>query len=142
MKPIKIYTGITNGKPQDKEGLENAFKYFEGLGVDITIERHKTRRTNPQNKYWWGCVLPLIVNYLEETEGLVYSSEEIHEYYIQKGYFGYKKILIHGEETEIPKRSSESTTLEFSNAKERLQLEWAERNLIIPDPNQKDFLED
>jgi len=140
MKPIRIYTGVTGGKIQDQGALDNAIKCFEGLGVDITIERHTTKRTNPQNKYWRGVVLPLICKYLEEVEGLNYSEQEIHEYYISKGYFGYKKVIIHGEETTMPKRSSDATTLEFMGAIDRLQKEWSLRGLNIPDPNQKDFL--
>ena len=137
MKTIKITTGISKGVPQDFLLLEDSFRYFEGLRIDITIERHKTRRTNPQNKYLWGCVWPGIQEFLEE-QGIDINIQEIHEHYISKGYFGMKDSKIDGD--MIPKRSHESSTLEFAAAIERLQREWSIRGLVIPDPGQTDFI--
>jgi hypothetical protein len=41
---------------------------------------------------------------------------------------------------QIPKHTSELSTLEFMTAKEKIQLFFAEKGLIIPDPDQKEFL--
>ena len=42
----------------------------------------------------------------------------------------------------VPQGLSRATTQQASEAKERIQQEWAEKGLIIPDPNQKEFLEE
>jgi hypothetical protein len=35
--------------------------------------------------------------------------------------------------------SSEADTFEFNQAIAKIQREWAERGLVIPDPNEKDY---
>ena len=87
MKAIKIYTGITNGFPQDLGAIENAFRHFEGLAVDITIERHRTKRTTKQNKYLW-FVFGLIAEHLNQAAGKDFAPQDVHDYYVGRGYFG------------------------------------------------------
>jgi len=144
METIKIHTGITNGRPQDVEGLRNAFKYFEGIPVDITIEKHKTKRSNQQNKYLWGVAWDLIAEFLNRPENkiasITFTPKDVHDHYVKRGYFGFKTSEIDGE--QIPKGSSEATTIEFKEAIERLQKEYATRGLVIPDPGQTEFLEE
>ncbi|OGU84379.1 MAG: hypothetical protein A2W11_03730 [Ignavibacteria bacterium RBG_16_35_7] len=141
MNPIKIYTGITNGLPQDLKSLELAFQHFEGVGVDITIERHKTKRSNQQNKYLWSVVWNKIVDFIFDLTGKRFVPQDIHDNYVKLGYFGYKESPV-DVNIKIPKGSSEATTIEFMEAVSRIQMEWAEKGLVIPDPNQKDFIND
>lgn len=140
MQPIKIFTGVTNGIPHDKETIDNAYKHFEGIGIDVTIEKHKTKRTNPQNNWLWGVAWTLIAEFIYKTTGKKFSLQEIHDHYKSKGYFGFKTSPITND--DIPKGSSEATTFEFSQAKDRIQKEWAQKGLIISDPNQTEFLEE
>lgn len=134
---MKLITGITNGKPERLEQFFENCKYFEGQKVDVIIERHKTKRTNPQNRYWWGVMLKLVTDYMNE-QGYELTEQDWHDYYVNKGYFGYKDIL----GVQVPRGSSEATTLEFNEVIDKIQKEWALRGLIIPDPNQTEFLED
>lgn len=137
--PIKILTGIVRGKPVDQESIDNACRYFEGVAVDITIEKHKTKRSNLQNKFLWGVMWTKIQKFIFDTTGKLFSAQDIHDHYKHRGYFGFKES-IDGDTT--PKGSSESTTIEFMESIERLQKEWAVKGLIIEDPNQTDFLEE
>jgi hypothetical protein len=136
--PIKIYTGVVKGKPVDQESINNAYLYFEGMGIDITIEKHKTRRSNPQNKYLWIGVWTPIQEFIHKTTGKLFSCQDIHDSYKSKGYFGFKESI----DGDIPKGSSEATTIEFMEAIDRIQKEWAEKGLIILDPQQTDFIEE
>jgi hypothetical protein len=131
---MKITTGITNGRPIDEHLLEDAYKSYEGKRVDIEVKRHTERRTNPQNSYLWGVMLKMIADYAEGL-GYDFKEEDWYAYYVSKGYFGWKEML--GE--RVPKGSSESDKFEFNQAKEKLQREWAERGLSIPDPQEKDY---
>ena len=132
----KLITGITNGKPENLEQFYENCKFFEGKKVDVTIENHITKRTNPQNRFWNGVVLPLSEQFsLEDSNP--FSQNEWHEYFIHKGFFGYKEM--NGE--LVPKRSSEADTMEFNEAIDKVQKFWALKNRIIPDPNQENFLE-
>jgi hypothetical protein len=132
---MKLITGIVNGRPENLDQFFENCKYFEGKKVDITIERHKTKATYPQKKYSFGVVFKKISDYMK-SYGDEHTPKELYEFYKSKGYFGYKEIM--GE--QVPKGLSEATTLEASEAKEKIQREWANRGLVIPDPNQEDFL--
>ncbi len=145
METIKIYTGIINNRPADAESfwqtMREGFKYFNGKGIDVVMELHTSKRSNAQNKYLWGVAWAMIADYIFEKTSKRFSTKEIHESYKQKGYFGFKPDPINPEDV-MPQGSSECSTLEFNEAKERIQREWAERGLIIPDPQQEDFLEE
>lgn len=132
---ITLTTSVTDGKINDLELFNEYLKYFEGKRVDISFEKHRDRRTNQQNRYLFGVVYPLIKSY-SDSYGHEFTIDDWHEYYIAKKYFGVKEI--NGE--LIPKRSHEATTQEFNEAKDRIQRDWAEKGLVIPDPQQKDFL--
>ena len=109
------------------------------MGVDVTIERHRTKRSSAQNKYIWAVVWAKIADFLNQ-QGKSFTPQDVHDYYVQRGYFGFKPSIIDGE--EIPKGTSEATTLEFADAVARIQMEWAQKDLILPDPNQTEFLEE
>lgn len=132
-----LITGVTNGILNDAELFRENLKYFEGKKVDIIVRNHTTKRSIPQNKFWQGVVLDLSEKFSFD-KGDPYSRNEWHEYYISKGFFGYKEM--NGE--QIPKRSSEATTLDFNNAIDLVQKFWAVNGYVIPDPNQEDFLDE
>ena len=132
-----LITGITNGVLIDADQFKENLKFFEGKKVDVIIKNHTTKRTNPQNRFWNGVVLPYSEKFSFE-DGKPNSVKVWHEYFIFKGFFGYKEV--NGE--LIPKRSSEATTLEFNEAIDKAQKFWAVNNHIIPDPNQTDFLDE
>ena len=138
----ELITGIKNGMPEDFDLLRDQWREFEGKKVIIWTRRKVDKRSNPQNRYWQGVVLPLIRDYMKanwkrftDADCSQLTKEDWHNWYKSKGYFGYKEMF--GE--KIPKGSSESTTLEFQEAKDRVQREWAVRGLDIPDPNEEDY---
>lgn len=106
---------------------------------NYTIEKKKTKRSNEQNRYLHGVMLPLILNYFrsrsEEAKDL--DIEDVKKWLGKQGFWGFKKF---GKDL-IPKGTSEMTVLEFMGAKEQVQQFFAERGLIIPDPEQEDFLD-
>ncbi len=61
----------------DHPAMWKAFvKYLAGTdGEEITITAHKRRskRSNKQNAYWWGVVIPLL------AEEIGYTHDEMHE---------------------------------------------------------------
>lgn len=105
------------------------------------IDKKKNKRSNEQNAYLYGVVIPLITkwwndNKKEDTPLL--NHNDIHDWIQARGYWGYKVV---GKET-IPKRSSDITTIEMMAGFNQLQIDYAKWGLIIPDPNQTDFLDD
>jgi len=99
------------------------------------------KRSKEQNAYIHCVVFPLIRgwwnNNKKEKDPLA-SIDDIKDWVQSEGYWGYKVV---GKKT-IPKRSSEATTLEMMTGINNLQIRFAKIGLIIPDPNQQDFIED
>ena len=48
---------VKDGRPNNAKKLNEAFKSFEGKDVIVTIEKRKSKRSEQQNKYYWGCVI-------------------------------------------------------------------------------------
>lgn len=98
---------------------------FEGKDVEVVVRNHKKIRSNPQNRFLWGCVYQLI------SESTGYTREEVHD--------AMRLMFLKDEDRAIPTlRSTTSlTTVEMNEYWERIQQFAAEKlNLIIPDPNQ------
>lgn len=132
-----LITGITNGVLIDADQFKENLKFFEGKKVDVIIKNHKDKATSPQLRYFFGVVFRKISDYME-SYGENHSYEEIYDYYKNKGYFGYMKMF----DEPVPQGLSRCSTQQASEAKERIQQEWAEKGLIIPDPQQTEFLDE
>ena len=111
-------------------------KAFDGLKdgrytVDIT---RQNKRSNPQNAYYWGLVIPLLKKGFEDL-GHELTAEEVHEFL--KAKFNFKEIINEetGEVNQIPLSTTRLSKLEFSEYIEKIQ-RWAAEflNLVIPDP--------
>ncbi len=118
-------------------------KSFEGKDVYVNIREHKAKRSIKQNNWYYGVAIPMIQAFLMDTQGEKYTKEEINQYHLNtvikpkletKAIFG-KVCVIY----DIARTSDMSTT-EFAEFKETIQVYWAEMELIIPDPEQTEFL--
>lgn len=130
-----LITGIQGGRIIDEGQFKENCLYFEGKKVDVIIKNHRDKATNPQKRYFFGVVFRMISDYMEGF-GENLSYEEIYDYYKNKGYFGYMKMF----DEPVPQGLSKASTQQTNEAKERIQREWAEKGLVIPDPNQAEFL--
>jgi len=96
--------------------------------VELIVRKWKKRRTNNQNSYYWGVVIPIL------CESLGYSDEEMHEALKWK-------FLRNKEREKLPtvKSTASLSTIEFKNYIEEI-VRWASQDgIIIPDPNQVDI---
>ena len=72
----KVFRGqIFNGRivleaPVQFAALRNK---LNGQRVDVILKKHKDKRSNPQNRFYWGCVVALL------AEHCGYESEEMHD---------------------------------------------------------------
>lgn len=98
---------IQNGKfiPANLEIFNALLRKHEGKEVEVTITRPK--RSNEQNRLYWGVVL----YYIAQHTG--YTENELHELFKQK-YCPKKIIKIAGQNTEVPRSTAELTTDEFT----------------------------
>lgn len=124
------YTTVTSGRLS--QGWQNAVDSFEGQRVEVTIQKAKKKRSNPQNAYFHGVVLPLVANGLTDL-GQFTSPAQAKEV-IKLLFLQYEDAI------GVPrtKNTSGLSTLEFNELIEQVQI-WAADFLSvkIPDPNEQ-----
>jgi hypothetical protein len=145
---MKFTAKIKNGKilPIERVLYWDSMPEFEGRDVEITIERI-TNRSNPQNRYYWGVVVYMVRERLEElgytrsdlledTMGAKLTRNDVHEFL--KDSFN-RSDIINTETGEILGSTSRTTsklkTKEFSEYVDHIK-RWAVESLDIniPDP--------
>lgn len=133
----------------DPKGLNKYLKSLNDGEIQMLIEKRKRTRSNRQNRYYWGCVIPLLC----EAFGWIDNEgpEEMHEYLKYK--FLAKKryikifpgaqnelteVFSDAEEEVATTRSTTSlTTVEFEDYMLQIR-QWAslEHGVYIPEPNE------
>lgn len=138
MQKIEITTSIVNGIFKRNRNLVlNAIKSFNDKDVVITLSKPKNKRSNPQNSYYWGVLIPITQHAILDTWGDVWSIEKTHEY-LKENFCFYEKVnQSTGQVIKTPKSTTELTTtgMEVYHLEIRKHLEeWF--NVIAPLPNE------
>jgi hypothetical protein len=125
------FTGkITDGKfiPERLDGFKLWLSTLEGEIVTVVVRKPVKDRSNQQNKYYFGCLIPLLGDHIG------YDAESMHQAL---------KMLFLVDRTREPAtiRSTASlSTVEFEDYTRRIR-EWAsmELSVYLPLPNEYDF---
>jgi len=105
---------------------------LDGKEIELTLGKKKENRTLNQNDLMWA-INTLISN---ETG---FEKDETHEY-LKTRFAPKKKITVKGQETIIPKGTSQFTKDEFSEYIERIKRFAAiELGIVIPESNEMIF---
>lgn len=114
---------------QHKDNFRLWISGLEGSEVDIIIKKHRRRRSNRQNAYYWGVIVKLCAEY----HG--YTMNEMHKE-LKQEFIG--NNLIDGDCLTTSKMNGE----QFSNYIEDIKREYAvSHGVNIPDPNEVDYNE-
>lgn len=109
-----------------------ALSHLKGQRVTVEIEREEHRRSNRQNRWYFGVVVPLVGEYLSRGRELPLSKDQVHHVLVS--------AFLGQEETPLgpaPIKTSLLTTAQFSGYCERIQAHAAtEWGLFIPGPNE------
>ena len=79
-QPIPIFEGNVVDKKlkmldREKKAMARWCATFpNGTKLDITARKHKSKRTNDQNAYYWGVVVPILCDYFGHD-----NQEDMHE---------------------------------------------------------------
>ncbi len=136
-----VHTGRVRGGrfvPDNRGLLASHIKSFEGMDVQFTISKRRKRRSGDQNAYYWGVVVNMVRDGMQEVWGEHVSLEESH--HILKFQCNYEERVNEatGEIIKIPKTTTELSTAEFEEYLERCRRfaqEWLQ--VIIPLPNEQ-----
>lgn len=139
MKKIEIISSVQNGNlKRNRNTILEAIRAFEGKDVTITIQLKRKTRSNNQNRYYWGVVVEIWKQLLKESQGEIYSSQEVHDFL--KMNFNYREIV--DESTGEILRSTKSTTENSTTEMEEYLLVCRQKaeqffDFIIPEPNEE-----
>jgi hypothetical protein len=146
MKTLETYFTVSKGKLKYTEldkFKHNIANLPDGY-YSNTIKRVYNNRSNEQNKYYWGVVLPNLVEGLKDVGYAELSIEEAHEFCKNKFIFQETKNMcvvnkVTGEIQNIKYYPSTAklTTTEFNEYFERIIIFASEYlSINIPYPNE------
>jgi hypothetical protein len=141
MKKISIISNVNNGTlKRNRNLIKSAIASFEGKDIEITIQRKRKVRSNPQNAYYWGVVLPLVQSGLIDATGETRDLNSIH-YQILLPLLSINREIVNTDTGQVINEkitSSEMTTTEFSEYILSIQ-KWSSEflGINIPYPNEE-----
>ena len=137
MKDLKYFGKVDDGKltifqrNDMVSGLQNL-----GSGFVEIIIRLAGKRSSPQNRYYWGAMLPIVKDGLKGV-GIEMSKEQTHEMLKYK-FIKREFITSDGDILQSIGSTTELSTKEFNEYIESIQIWSAEYlNVNIPDPNEQ-----
>lgn len=94
-------------------------RWFLGKEIEVSFSQKKKPRSNPQNAYYWGVVIDLICQAMNEAGDLV-KPQEVHEF-LKHRFLKIQKIDIETGELlyEYSRSTTDLSTFEFSEYVER-----------------------
>ena len=124
----KFFGFIRDGKPVF-DNREKLLAYLAGFKSDTrfeaTFKKYRRQRTNPQNKYYWGVVVPMLASHFG------YTKDECHD--------ALRWQFLRKQDTEPPtvRSTTELTTIEFNAYIDEIVI-WAatEFQVVVPDPGE------
>jgi hypothetical protein len=140
----KIISSVENGNlKRNREQVKQAIAEFEGKNIVITIEKLKKSRSNNQNAYYWGVVIPIVQSGLKDATGEFRSADSIH-YGILLPLFSPTNEIVNIDTGQVLSEkisSSEMTTVQFMEYVLEVQ-KWSAEFLgvDIPNPNEEILL--
>ena len=89
---------------------------FEGKEVDIQIERWSPKRTDQQNRYYFGVVCPFVADGIYDLTGERYSKDAVHEW-LRKRFLPESEIvdITTGEVLKVPSSTKRLSVEEFAS---------------------------
>jgi hypothetical protein len=142
-KTISIKTKIVNGKfTSNLPMIKAVLEAYNGHTIEIVFKKRFNKRSNRQNAYYWGVIIPIMQNAIKVEWGELYNKEQVHE--LLKANCNYEEIV--NENTGEIIRRIKSTTENNTNAQEEFhnccrELAKDYFNTTIPLPNEDIRLE-
>ena len=123
--------------PDLLQAAKNVVARLVGKSVILSIRVSSRRRSNNQNAYYWGVVIPYIKQMFDDY-GNNLDEEDIHEFLKKEiGKLSKSVLLPTGEFRYITGSSAELSTVGMENYLEKIRAWAAECGLVIPLPNER-----
>ena len=140
-RKIEIYGKVVNHKLlYNQFELSKALSTWDDCNVRLVTEKIYKKRSDPQNRYYFGVVIHYFCEGYYDLTGERISPEEAHFYLKQR--FNKKEVTseITGEVIEIPNTTTKKNTIEFNEYMEECIKFIAEFfGITCPDPEQNEI---
>lgn len=139
METLELYGHIDDAGVlhiHNRDRLLEWARHYPGKNVVVKFERKGSKRTSPQNRYYWGVVIKEITLRLRDLGHTWLQDDDTHQ--LMKLKFNFEQIVSEqGEVLELPKSTATLTTTQFMEYIERVRM-WAADflEINIPDPGQ------
>lgn len=140
MQKLTIISTVKDGRLTKQNSLDVA-KYLSNLNgkrVEITIQKLRSKRSNQQNRFYHGVVIPIAQDAFREL-GYIMTKEETHEWIKSK--FIEPKPMANKDGEFIGNfrpTTTDMTKTEFMDYIQQIQIWFAQTlGVTIPDPGQQ-----
>ncbi len=109
---------------------------LEGKPVELIVRKFRKSRSNPQNRYYWGVVIALLVEAFgwdDDEESDKDAAEQMHD--ALRMMF----LKVHFEELTTIRSTASLSTVEFEDYMLKCRKFGAERGCQIPEPNEVEY---
>lgn len=148
-KKLVFFGSIKDGVIQlPKTMRQQMLETFNGSRITVTVQRKRKKRSTEQNAYYWGAVIPAILDGLIKLGNNMQADNPehrnaVHEFLKNKFvHNGTTFVTAHGEVFEFPASTSELSTSDFMDYLQYVK-DWAFENLgvRILDPGEQAEIE-
>ena len=139
MKRIEVTTSIHNGLfKRNRNTVLDAIKSFNGSDVVLTIDKVKKKRSNNQNRFYWGCLIPLMQKGAKDMWGESWSIDKAHKH-LSKLFVFHESVNVKTSEiTQTPKSTTELTTTDWEVYVTEIRIYLLENfDIEAPEPNEE-----
>ena len=140
-KQARDFFGVVKGgnlSPAVRDAISKLLGTLEGKSIKVTISLPRRKRSDPQNRFYYGVILPLVHKFMWDS-GVEQDIDIVHIYL--KGRVGGMTTCVSdpltGEVSFITDSSTKLTTGEWEDWITRIRVWAAERGLEIPFPNEE-----
>jgi hypothetical protein len=137
---IEIESTVVNHRlEKNRDLISEVIKNLEGKDIIITIEKKRKKRSNNQNAFYHGIVIPLMKQGFYNSLGEHVGTDEIHTFL--KNRFLFKEIVNeqNAEIIKMPQSTTELSTIQFEEYLDKIR-EFATEFLSIQIPLPNDTL--
>lgn len=141
---LQFYGKVQDGKISlpSKRLKQEVVGQFDGRSIEVTFQLKRKRRSNNQNAYYWGVVIPRILQAFIDLGNDLQSgnnghAELIHNYLLDKFLDnGIDLFDVDGNIEKTRSSTTRCTTTEYMEYLDRI-IQWAAEclNIVIPEPN-------
>ncbi len=119
-----------------RHSIQRLLKAHEGKKVRVTIEEYKKKRSSDQNAFYWGVVIPLVIEMFLDN-GQPMSIEDTHTFLKEQVGKLYKQVNEpSGSISTITRSSTDLNTKEWEDYITCIRVWAAQWGKIIPLPNE------